>query len=147
MLGIGPFIGGGSAVLDNHEYRGKPAPPINFRCVFVQSGDIVIELIQLVSSAPSAFHDMFRDGAQGLHHSAIFCSDYEAERDALVAAGYPVASEFTVSFGARICYVDTRPVLGHMLELYPPHPRIHAMYRRTWEAAESWDGRDLVVPW
>ena len=72
-------------------YRGEHAPPIKFRCAFVQSGDIVIELIQLFSATPSAFRDMFRDGAEGLHHAAIFCDDYERERDAFVAAGYPVA--------------------------------------------------------
>jgi len=148
MLGIGPFIvGGKNSVLGDHYYRGEPAPPVHFRGAFVQSGDIVIELIQLISSTPSAFHDMFGVGAEGLHHAAMFCGDYEVERDALVIAGYPVASEFTVSFGARICYVDTRPVFGHMLELYPPHPQIHEMYRRTREASENWDGRDLIVCW
>ncbi len=148
MLGVGPFLlGGASSVLDNHCYRGEQAPPIKFRCAFVQSGDIVIELIQLFSATPSAFRDMFRDGAEGLHHAAIFCDDYERERDAFVAAGYPVASEFTVSFGARICFVDTRPMLGHMMELYPPHPQIYAMYSRTRQASEGWDGRDLIVPW
>ncbi len=148
MLGIGPFIvAGKNSVLEEHCYRGQQAPPIHFRGAFVQSGDIVIELVQLLSSTPSAFHDMFRGTAEGLHHTAMFCRDYDRERDALVAAGYPVASEFTVSFGARICYVDTRPVFGHMLELYPPHPQIHAMYRRTREASENWDGRNLIVPW
>lgn len=147
MLGVGPFIGGRAAVLHDHCYRGEPAAPISFRAVFVQSGDIVIELIQLVSAAPSAFHDMYGDGGEGLHHTAMFCSDYERERDALAAAGYPIASEFTVSFGARICYIDTRCILGHMMELYPPDPRIHAMYRRTREASEHWDGGDLIIPW
>ncbi len=147
MLGVGPFLVGANSVLDDHFYRGEAAPPINFRGAFVQSGDIVIELIQLLSSTPSAFHDMFPDGAEGLHHTAMFCRDYEGERNAFVAAGYPVASEFTVSFGARICYVDTRPILGHMMELYPPHPRIHAMYSRTRQVSENWDGRDLMVPW
>lgn len=147
FLGIGPFLGGKKGVLDSHVYRGKAAPPIGIRGVFVQSGAIVIELVELVSDTPSAFHDMYPDGGHGVHHVAVFARDYETERDAIAAAGYPVVSEFTTRIGAKICYLDTRPLLGHMLELYPEDPAIRAMYRRTREAAENWDGRHLIMPW
>ena len=146
-LGIGPFLTGARGVLYNHVYRGVPAEPIRIKGAFVQTGDIVFELIELVSDGASAFRDMAVTGATTFHHQAYFTRDYEAERDAMIAAGYPVVSEFTVSFGAQICYVDTRPLLGHMLELYPDHPVIHGMYRRTREAAEQWDGRELMLQW
>ena len=108
LYGIGPFVGGTQAELGDHFHRGRPAPPIVLRGVFVQSGELNIELVELVSTTPSAFHDMYANGRQGLHHVAMFCADYAAERDAFVAAGYPVASEFSVSFGAQICYIDAR---------------------------------------
>jgi hypothetical protein len=47
---IGPFIGGGIGELENHVYRGKPAPPIRMRGVFVQSGDLNIELVEILVS-------------------------------------------------------------------------------------------------
>jgi hypothetical protein len=90
---------------------------------------------------------MYPNGQQGFHHVALFCADYAAERDAFVAAGCPVASEFTVSFGAQICYVDARETFGHMIELYPENAIIRGMYRQTREAAQGWDGRELIVPW
>lgn len=149
LYGIGPFVGGspGEAVLANHVYRGTPAPPIRLRGVFVQSGELNIELVQILSDGPSAFHDMFADGAEGFHHTAIFCAEYDRTRDDWVAAGNPVASEFETGFGARICYVDARATHGHMVELYPDHPVIRGMYREAREAARQWDGRALFVPW
>jgi hypothetical protein len=145
--GIGPFVGGAEAELDNHVYRGRPAPPIRLRGVFVQSGPLNIELVQILSDGPCAFTDMYRNGAEGFHHVAMFCPDYEATRDAWVAAGYAIASEFTVNWGAKICYVDARADMGHMIELYPEDPIIRAMYRQAAEAPKSWGGRDLIIPW
>ncbi|MDI1295907.1 MAG: VOC family protein [bacterium] len=147
LLGVGPFVGGVAMALEDHHYRGATAEPIRLRGVFVQSGAHNIELVQILSSGPSAFHDLFPDGGEGLHHVAMFCADYAAERDRWVAAGYPVASEFTTGFGAQICYIDARPLLGHCIELYPEHPLIRGMYAQTAEEARHWDGRRLIVPW
>ncbi len=153
LYGIGPFVGGSEAELTGHYYRGEPASPIRLRGVFVQSGELNIELVQLLSDAPSAFHDMFADGGEGFHHVALFCADYEARRDAMIAQGYALASEFTATLGpaeadrVRICYLDARSTLGHMIELYPEHPVIRDMYRQAREAPRGWDGRRLIIPW
>jgi hypothetical protein len=147
LYGVGPFLGGGTGELGRHVYRGAPAPPIEIRGVFVQSGDLNIELVQLLSTTPSAFHDMFPDGAEGFHHVAMFCDDYVARREAFRAAGCEVASEFTVSFGAQICYVDARASLGHMIELYPESDVIRGMYQQTRDAVRTWDGKELIIPW
>ena len=65
-------------MLADHVYRGQPADPIRIRGVFVQSGELNIELIELISDAPSAFHDMFGGATrEGLHHSALFAADYD----------------------------------------------------------------------
>jgi hypothetical protein len=146
MYGIGPFVGGQDGVLMAHTYRGREEEPIRIRGAFVQSGELNIELVQLVSTTPSAFHDMFPNGQEGLHHVAVFTHDYDKERDAFVAAGYPVASEFT-ALGKQICYIDARDPLGHMIELYPPHKTIRAMYQKTRDAAAAWDGSELIIPW
>lgn len=148
LYGIGPCVGGVEAVLDNHVYRGRPMEPIRLRGIFVQSGDLNVELVELLSTTPSAFHDMYPNkGDRGLHHVALFCDDYEAERDRYVALGHEVASEFEVPFGAKICYIDARRTLGHMIELYPEHPVIRGMYAQTVREAQSWDGKTLIVPW
>lgn len=147
LYGIGPFRGGQQSSLVDVVYRGAPAPDTDIKVVFVQSGDMNIELIELCSDGPSAFHDMYKRGEQGFHHTAVFCEDYEAERDAFVDAGFPVAAEFTARGTLKICYVDTRPVLGHMIELYPESDLIRGLYAQTIESAQNWDGKDLIIPW
>jgi len=144
---VGPFVGGTEFVLGAHVYRGRPAPPASLRGVFVQVGPLVVELLQILSEPPSAFHDMFRAGAQGLHHVAMFCDDYERQRDAWVSAGHAVASEFTLPWGPKISYIDARRDFGHMIELYPEDATIRDMYRQARDAAGVWDRTTLIIPW
>lgn len=144
--GWGPFLGGTEGVLADHTYRGQPADPIHIRGVFVQTGAINVEVIEVVSDAPSAFHESLRaDGQPVLHHCATFAADYEGARDHLVAQGYPVVSEFGFA-GRRICYVDTRPLLGFMTEIYPDLPIIRAMYAETVEATAARAGDAAISP-
>ncbi len=147
LFGIGPFVGGSPFELANHVYRGRPADAVFVKGVFVQSGSHNLELLQVLSGPPSAFHDMFASGEAGFHHVAEFCDDYRQRRDAWIQAGYEVASEFTLSWGAQICYIDTRASLGHMIELYPEDPVIRDMYRQAREAPLRWTGTPLIVPW
>ena len=147
LYGIGPFVGGVEFELGDHVYRGRPADPIRAKGVLVQSGELNIELLQPLSDGPSAIRDMFAPGEEGFHHAAVFVDDYETARDRFVSLGTPVASEFTTAFGARICYLDARASLGHMIELYPENAIIRGMYDQARRAAANWDGRDLIVPW
>ena len=147
LHGMGPFVGGGEGTLSDHVYRGVATDPIRIRGVFVQSGELNVELVQLLSDTPSAFHDMYPDSGEGFHHTAMFCAEYEATRDAWVAEGYPVASEFETAFGAKICYVDARRTHGHMIELYPENVIIRGMYAEARQAVAAWDGKTLIVPW
>lgn len=147
QYGIGPFVGGATVLLTDHVYRGTPQPPIELIGCFVQSGDLNIELVELVSEGPSAFRHMFPGKTGGFHHTALFAEDYEAAREMFAARGYPVASEFRTVWGAPICYVDARVELGHMIEVYPEDPVIRAMYAQARERAERWDRRELIVPW
>ncbi len=147
LYGIGPFVGGGTGgTLDDHVYRGTPAAPVHLRVAFAQSGDMNIELMEILSDGPSAMHDMFAKGETGFHHVAVFSDDYEADRDRLVALGMPVASEFTIFGGLRVCYIDARSTLGHMIELYPEAEALRGLYRRAREAAADWDGQQTLIP-
>lgn len=147
LYGVGPFVGGSQFELKDHIYRGRPANAVSLRGVFVQVGTLNVELLQILSSPPSSFHDMFASGKEGFHHVAEFCDDYEQQKAAWVAAGYPVASEFTLSWGVRICYIDARSDFGHMIELYPQDPVIRDMYRQAREAPYHWRGEPLIIPW
>jgi hypothetical protein len=106
-----------------------------------------VEVIEVVSQGPSAFHEVLRaDGQPVLHHCATFAADYEGTRDHFVAQGFPVVSEFGFA-GHRICYVDTRPLLGFMTEVYPELPIIRAMYAETVESTKARPGDPAISPW
>ena len=45
-----------------------------------------------------------------------------------------------------ISFVDARPALGHMVEIYPDHPGLRALYERIRQSAANWDGQDLLIP-
>jgi hypothetical protein len=56
-----------------------------------------------------------------------------------------VVTELRTASGRGASYVDTRPLLGHMIEVYPPGPGLTALYAEVARAAAEWDGRTLRV--
>jgi hypothetical protein len=147
IYGIGPFLAYDVMTLGDHVYRGKPASPIRLRAAFGQSEDLNVELIQLFSEAPSAFHDMFPSGETGLHHMAMFCDDYAGMKAQLAAQGFEVASEFARLGGQKVCFVDMRKSLGHMLELYEAGADLVKFYARVRQMSDDWDGKEAMISW
>lgn len=143
IYGLGPFLVRPHRSLVKTWYRGKETPGLDFSVAFVQSGDLNIELIEQHDNGPSAFRDMFKKGDQGFHHQAVFCANYQAEKQAFVAAGFDIAAEFEVMPGNFHCCVDARPALGHMIELYTDCKPVRDMYALVRKASEEWDGKEL----
>jgi hypothetical protein len=147
LYGIGPFFWIAPRVRPNVLHFGRPIDgELVTEAALAQSGDVMIELLRQHSDGPSAYRDMFAPDAQGFHHIAVWVDDYPAERDSYVAAGYEIAMEMDVRGGARMCYVDTRRTLGHMLELLPRHPALLGSFSFVRERSKEWDGNELIIP-
>jgi hypothetical protein len=146
IYGIGPWLTGRDPLpAETVVHRGKPATEdLDFSRAFGQSGDLNIEIIQPHSKEQNAFWDSFPLGTQGVHHVAIFADDYAAERQAFIDAGYEIATEFDLLPDCAVSFIDTREDLGHMIELYEDHVLLRTVYQQTREAAENWDGKDLI---
>ncbi len=142
IYGIGPFLASRHFVLQM-DYAGARVD-VELAGAFVQSGDIVIELLQQLNDVPSPFRQMFLPGHEGLHHVAVFAKNFEQERDRFKAAGFKIAGEFEYVAGCPICYIDTSAALGHMIELYTDHEAVRTMYAASRNAAETWDGVNLI---
>ena len=56
-----------------------------------------------------------------------------------------MVSEFGFA-GHRIGYVDTRPLLGYMTEIYPDLPIIRAMYAQARDASVARAGDAAIIP-
>ena len=144
LWGIGPFFVRRHIVLPEVTYRGVPAQ-LDMSAAYVQAGALQIELVTQHNAAPSAFRDVFAPGQEGLHHVAVIADDYLAMLAHYAALGYPVATELRTAAGRGAAYIDTRPLLGHMTEVYLPNDNLVALYREVAAGAASWDRRVLRI--
>ena len=144
LWGIGPFFVRRHIVFSSVVYRGAPAS-IDMSAAYVQAGPIQVELVTQHNNAPSAFRDVFAPGSEGLHHVAVLPENYDTLISHYTGLGYPVAAEVRTAGGRGAAFVDTRPMLGHMMEVYVPGDGIVALYRDVAAAAASWDRRQLKI--
>jgi len=141
---VGPFFWFDAVPFTNGHHRGVPAefPPVTAAIAY--AGDLQIELVQQDGDEPGVFRDTFGPGEYGLHHLAVVCTDYEAERDAYLAAGADLAFEGEVE-SSRTCWVDTSDSLGVMVELLEPSEMRTRWFAHMRAAAADWDGERAVV--
>lgn len=138
--GIGPFFCFDGVAFADGQYRGKPAEFPAVTAAIAYAGDLQIELVCQDNDEPGIFRDLFSRGQSGLHHLALACQDYEAERDTYIAAGAELAFEGQLE-GSRTAWVDTSRALGFMVELLEPSPARQKVFAAMQAAAQAWDGK------
>jgi hypothetical protein len=137
--GIGPFLLVPHIELAEYSYRGERRAGLDFSVALAQSGGVQIELIQQHCDSPSAYRDTIAKGAQGFHHLAIYCDDYDAAYDHYRRQGFAVSVDGM--FGPlRFSYIDTSATIGCMIELVEQHESQTEFFQRVAAAAEGWDG-------
>ena len=141
--GVGPFFLFEELRFENARYRGEPAEFPDVTAAIAQAGEVQIELVCQNDDRPSVFRDLVPSGRAGFHHTALYCSDYDANLAAYRDAGAEVAFE-GLMMGSRTCWVDTAPTLGFMVELIDSNPVADSIFAQFRNAAENWDGSDPV---
>lgn len=144
LWGIGPFFVRRHIAMSSVRHRGAPSQ-IDMSAAYVQAGPIQVELVQQHCQTPSFLRDMFAPGEEGLHHVAVLPHDYDALLAHYAALGFSVAGEVRTAGGRGAAFIDTRPMLGHMMEVYIVGDGIPAMYRMIADAADQWDRQQLVI--
>lgn len=144
LWGLGPFFVRRHIALPMVLYRGAPAQ-LDITAAYVQAGPIMVELVTQHDDSPSAFREMFAADQEGFHHVAVLPDDYEQLLASYASQGYPVVTELRTASGRGAAYVDTRAMLGHMVEVYWPSAGLLQLYRDVQHAAERWNGRELVI--
>jgi hypothetical protein len=87
------------------------------------NGTRQIELIEPLSGAVELYRDALPPSgtAAAFHHVGIKVqggvADWEARRDAMSAAGFPIALQGGLEERVRFAYFDLRDTLGHHVEL------------------------------
>lgn len=143
QTGAGPFFVFEDVHFTDSHYRGTPADIPAHRAAIGQHGDMQIELIAPISDVPGIWSDVVPFGKAGFHHTALYCSDYEAEKAAIMAGGAELAFE-GLMMGSKTGYIDTVATLGFMTELITANPVAEQVFGMFRAAAEGWDGSDPI---
>jgi hypothetical protein len=143
VLGWGPFFVVKHIPLTRCIYRDRVGV-FDHSSAYGQAGDVMVELVMQHSNEPSAIRDMYAAHQTGLHHMACFTDDLDAELARYGRDGYPTAMYAQTSFGLPFAMVDTRRLVGHMLELYPRTDSLGRFYSMVKEASVGWDGAEPV---
>ena len=145
QFGSGPFFVLRHVALASSQHRGVERR-FDHSSAYGQWGSVMVELVVQHNPDDSALHDMFPwgSGKEGLHHTALFVDDLDAAIARFAAEGAPLAQLSVTTSGTAFAFVDTRASLGHMLELYEPTGQLAGFYEFVADAAQDWDGRDLL---
>ena len=99
------------------------------------------ELVQQNGDDPSVFSDR----AWGLHHTAYFAPDLDAELARLETQGFP--TRMTARAGqVKFAFADANASLGHYFEIYEDEPGLRRFYAMVEAASQDWDGREPLRP-
>jgi Glyoxalase/Bleomycin resistance protein/Dioxygenase superfamily len=143
LHGWGPFFLMEHIPLADCVYRGAAAH-FDHTSAYGQAGEVMVEFIQSHGETPNVLNEAFASGATGLHHVAMFETDLGVALSAWEQRGFAVAMRATTTTGVEFAMVDTRTLLGHYLELYPPVRGLQKFYAHVKRAAIDWDGSDPV---
>lgn len=143
-FGIGPFVLLDRFSLESVDYRGR-CVGIDMSIAVAQSGELNIELIEQHSNSDSAYRDMFPRGTEGLHHVAYVSESYFDDIARFKQNGFECAMMFKGARGRSAAYIDTRPLLGHMIELYESSEVIEPALKKIEVMTEKWDGRSPLI--
>lgn len=102
--------------------------------------NVEIELIQQHCDTPSWLFETGPDGSPKMAHIAWYADDLLAEVDRLGKLGFGLVHLGSDEGGATMAWVDTRPIIGAVSEIYRDDPERRARKRAIEAAAETWDG-------
>lgn len=144
-FGSGPYHVLNHVELVSSEHRGV-SRPLDHSSAYGQWGAVMIEFAMQHNPDPSAFHDVYPlgSGRFGLHHTALWVDDLAAAIAHFAAEGMALAHYAVTATGTAFAFVDAVERYGHMIELYEPSPGLTGFYGMVAQAADGWDGRELI---
>jgi hypothetical protein len=142
ITGAGPFYVIENIELEWSEHRSNSCEFVH-SSAYGQWGKIMLELVQQEDDGPSPFRDMYGVGEEGIHHVACFVDSIEETLKQYEELGYPLATRAKAKVGTEFAFIDTRKLMGHMLEIYVPDETLSGFYDLVKDASLGWDGSNL----
>ena len=141
-FGAGPFFVNENIRLTWGEHRGEPTDFVH-SSAYGQWGGLMVEFFrQEDDSTNTPYRDMYAEGEEGLHHTAMMVHDMEEAFDYFERNGMPVITRCGLREGPSVdfAFIDARESLGHMIEIYPRSDGVLAFYRHVRDASVGWTG-------
>jgi len=144
-FGSGPYFAFRHVPLTRSVHRGSQRV-FDHSSLYGQWGDMMLEFVEVHSTDPSAFSDVFPTGSgrHGLHHTAVMVDHLDSAIERFAAQAMPLAQLSETTTGTRFAFVDATATLGHMIELYEASEGLVGFYDMVRTAAKDWDGSDVI---
>ncbi|KPF85670.1 hypothetical protein IP70_11015 [alpha proteobacterium AAP38] len=144
VLGVGPFYVLPRVAFAETTYRGQSVD-IEMAVATAYSGDLQIELVQQLNSAPSVYRAFLDAGRQGLHHVGVASADYAADLARATAHGLTIAQGGRTQADTGFAYFDNEGAFpGTMVELFEATPALMKFFAKVQAASRDWDGHDPI---
>jgi len=148
-LGVGPFYVLPEITFKAYRYRGAPAEAPVCAIALAQTGDLQIELIQQLNTAPSGYREFLSSGRTGVHHYSSWFGDRSAFDDVrawAVGKGFAIVHESASEDGnPRFCYFDAGAPDAAVFEISEAlAPGAEGIVRIVADAAQGWGGEHPV---
>ncbi len=137
VLDVGPWFALRGVTLEHSEYRGRPAAT-QISIALANSGDLQIELIQVLDDSPSCYREFIDSTGEGLHHLAWWTEDFDETIRHAGAAGWGVVQSGDL-MGTRFCYFGTQTHPGTVAEVMELTDASRWLAGHVREAAADWD--------
>ena len=138
-LGVGPFFVSRDANYKDQLYKGQPVS-CRFSLALAYTGELQVELIQLLDDQPSSF-SAFKDAhGYGLHHLGVLTKDIDGDLAKLEGLGHQVVHRMTSPLEVQTAYVDVALPGGASLELIQESPTLEAGFYMMRQMTAEWDG-------
>jgi hypothetical protein len=147
LLHVGPWFLVGPFVPPESFYRGQKTI-MQVSLAYAYSGELMIELIQQHDDQPSVFQETRKaHGDWGFHHFAIGARDFDKAAADYRGRGYAEAyyGIRPEPLNCRCLYFDATRDLPGMLEVIEVNQATEEFYRRMYQAAKEWNGKDHIV--
>jgi hypothetical protein len=144
-LGAGPFFVRHHDLPRRVDHRGEPGE-FDHSSAYGQWGSIQVELVEVHAAAPVSLAEIVLR-TDGIHHVARFVESIDEEQSRLTELGWAPVMTAETANGLRYAFHDSRPQLGHLLEVYEPSEAVLRLYRMVADAAKDWRGADPVREW
>ena len=146
VLGVGPFYYIDRVQCDWFTYQGAPSP-VEMSIALANTGDLQIELIQQRNDAPSMYMDFLNAGREGLQHMSYWTTEFQADYDRALKAGYKVGHEGQIGGPqGRFVYFDTETHPGTVIEMSDISGSKGKFFEHIRKAAMDWDGSNPIRP-